>query len=452
VIAINGDLRSAVIGVSQYMLVAMLFMALPYLFLTPVFRCPPHGDVCPEDKQCTLGQIDDAASAHSLAWEYHIYCDRMNLMAYGAAVFFAVGCLGSLFFAYFADRKGRKPAMIAAYTAILTGVSLASFTFDYAWFVFAWTIVGLGGNSFSNIGMMYQNELGDDDFNTNANIAGNIGWAIGEIICAVLASQLTNWRTFIIFALLVPMAILFPSFYFMNESKHYQEISQHSSVVPHSVHPSDAVVSQTVAAVPSSSDDENLNYYHLFSRREFRYKTLALCFLFCNLLLCYNGPLIGLSYIAGSVYINGVLLGVAEILGYLISGFIAHSLNRMRGIFTTCLMIGILFITFAAAEVPEECLSDEIFCWQKVYQMIAAMIVRINVAIQFALMYLLIAEVYPTKVRNMGLGFVNFIGSLVSIAAPIMNNASVAHHIHPMIPYGVISLCACCILPCIKTL
>eukprot|EP01017_Pseudomicrothorax_dubius_P026825 TRINITY_DN3028_c0_g1_i5.p1 TRINITY_DN3028_c0_g1~~TRINITY_DN3028_c0_g1_i5.p1 ORF type:complete len:145 (+),score=18.56 TRINITY_DN3028_c0_g1_i5:558-992(+) len=78
----------------------------------------------------------------------------------------------------------------------------------------------------------------------------------------------------------------------------------------------------------TESTRQEVGYLDLFLQKRLRFPTIIASFIFFTVCLCYSGPIVGLNFVGGNIYINGGLVGFAEAFGYLLSGFILVCFKR----------------------------------------------------------------------------------------------------------------------------
>ena len=148
----------------------------------------------------------------------------------------------------------------------------------------------------------------------------------------------------------------------------------------------------------------------------------------------------GLGNLGSNIYVNGVIVGVAEVMGNLTALFLIKNTKRKK-LILTCILIsslcGLLHL-FIGTDIT--CPNSETNCPKSNIITAFAMIVKYSVTIGYTVIFVYSTELLPTKIKATGLGICTFIGRAGSMIAPIITEYSKSFGIHQMVVFGIIGL------------
>ena len=155
---------------------------------------------------------------------------------------------------------------------------------------------------------------------------------------------------------------------------------------------------------------ENVNVLSLFKYPSVRYTFILFCILWFCTSACYNGLTIGLKTLPGNIYINSLLLFIAETPGYFVGGVVMntkvlgrkYSLMIFTGGFSLmCLMLVILF----NYNTPT---------------IVFYLLTRFCVMSSFCIYYTYCLESYPLSINHLAYGLNGACNSLGGIIIPFI--------------------------------
>lgn len=154
--------------------------------------------------------------------------------------------------------------------------------------------------------------------------------------------------------------------------------------------------------------------------------SLILCIVHFSIYLTYYGLIFSLETIGGDVYISALLQTSAELLAYLSINFIIGHIKR-RIMLPFCLLAQSLSCLLTLALMN----NSQI--------LILAMISRFFIAMALSIATVYTAELYPTTIRSLGIGFTSFVGKFGCAFAPLLGKMfQYTLMLHPMVSYGIV--------------
>lgn len=167
------------------------------------------------------------------------------------------------------------------------------------------------------------------------------------------------------------------------------------------------------------------NIIDLVRTPNMRKKTIAMCFnwFVCGLSFFGVAQYIGQS--DGNIFVNVAVSAALELPGTLLCMYTMKRFGRKRTLIASNTLGGgcmLLVAIFPTAQVPLACVA------------------LVGMSISFPTVYLYAGELFPTVVRNVGIGTASMIARIGSMVAPFLLSTKVYSFIFPPIILGVIPI------------
>jgi len=359
---------------------------------------------------------------------------------------------------------------VALFTTFILGtyaILAAGLVTNFALFTILLFFAGSGINPFLSFCFVLLSESGSELYRQLVTIALLFCWTFGEMLAvAVVYWANANWQVLCVFCLGIPLAVQTVTYLWVYESPKFlatkgdydatkklikrialvngkkmkgdyefvDEMDQYQGDMPNDL--GESLTSSLVAK------QKVRGYRDLFKYKSLAVVTIAGSYMYFTIQLVYYGAIFALNNLAGDLYVNSVLIALAEFLGYVASVPIIRKFKRKISFVVSFLLAGLASLSFIIFEIPSSCNQSGEACWQKDIQIFLAMITRLMVSIGFLIIYLYLNELYPTPVRSLGTGFCTFSGRLGSITSPLLVNALTRSGINPWIAFGFFSVVA----------
>ncbi|XP_035226185.1 organic cation transporter protein-like isoform X3 [Stegodyphus dumicola] len=358
------------------------------------------------------------------------------------SVFMGGVMVSVVLFGYIADKLGRRPAIAACAFIGVSSAIICTFSISFIMFAVSRFFVALGIDGVFNTSFVLLMEVVGPDCRSFYGLAIEFGWCIGIVSLPVFAYLLRDWF-WIQTALTAPCLLLLSSWWLLPESPRWllsqgrvEEAQETLSKAAkaNGIEPSDIDTTlrkiMSKASEAHESGEASGNFLDLLRTPGLWQMTLNVYFLwFVNVFVYY-----GLSYntneLAGDPFVNFALSGAVEFPAYVLSIIAIRSLGRRNPLAVALIIGGVAcLLCYLMPENP----------WW--FGVTVSMIGKFCISCAFGIILVFTAEIFPTVVRNIGLGSASMVGRVGSILAPFIRE--LGHATHPVVPqivYGVLAV------------
>lgn len=194
---------------------------------------------------------------------------------------------------------------------------------------------------------------------------------------------------------------------------------------------------RVAAALDPTVEVRKGNAWDLVRTPNMRKKTLCMCYLWFICGMCFFGVTVYTGLLAGNIFINVAVTAAIELPATVVCIFAMKLYGRRKPLMAVNFISGIALISIAFV--------DE----KNIVPLIALVSLGIiGISIAFIIVYLFAGEMFPTVVRNVGIGVCSTFARFGSMSAPFVNQlASTAYWLPPVI-FGCVAIIGvvCCVL------
>ncbi|XP_061473047.1 organic cation/carnitine transporter 2-like isoform X2 [Rhineura floridana] len=348
--------------------------------------------------------------------EWDLVCDNDWKSPLTTSLFFVGVLFGSFISGQLSDKFGRKNVLFLT-MGIQTGFGfLQIFSTSWEMFSILFLIVGMGQISNYVAAFVLGTEiLGKSIRIVYCTLGVCIFYAFGYMLLPLCAYFIREWRMLLL-ALTVPGLLYIPLWWFIPESPRWllaqgrvqeaEDIIRKAAEKNHVTAP-DVIFDPIKVQDLNSQEQQTYSILDLVRTRNIRSITIMCVILWMVISIGYFGLSLDTPNLHGNVYINCFLSAVIEVPAYTISWLLLQYLPRRYSMAAVLFLGGcvLLFIQL----VPT---------YLSVVSITLMMIGKFGITSSFSMVYVYTAELYPTVVRNMGVGASSMASRFGSILSP----------------------------------
>ncbi|XP_037323185.1 solute carrier family 22 member 6 isoform X2 [Pungitius pungitius] len=383
--------------------------------------------------------------------EWQLVCSLRPLKQMIQTIYMAGVLTGAIIFGGLSDRFGRRSILIWSYLQLgILGCSSALSPSYTAYCIFRF----LSGMAVSGIilnGVSLKVEWIPTKERTLVGTLSSFFFTFGQMVLAGLAYWLRDWRKLQLVAC-APMFLFFSYSWWYVESARWLVLNRRSEEALKSLHrvaringKPEVVDKLTLEVLHSHMSKEiessrsTFTAYDLLRTRGMRRISICLVAVWFSTSFAYYGLAMDLQKFGVSIYQIQIIFGAVDFPAKLVAlGMLTYLGRRVSQ--ATCLFLSALII-FANIFVPTEMqtIRTTLACLGKGFT-----------SASFTTVYLYTGELYPTIIRQTGMGFVSTMARLGSMAAPAVLMLDEVFPALPSMVYGgsaVLAACFACFLP-----
>jgi len=391
-------------------------------------------------RPCTRWDYDRSKSPESVVSEFNLVCDKEYLRSLSQSLYMFGIMVGSFVSGILSDKFGRKRVtVIAAFGQLIFGVAV-SFSSSMTVFTLLRWCVAVCSISMFTCGYVYCMEIIGGNWNTYVGIGLEIPWSFAYMLLPLVAWIFPLWNHFqlavTIPILLMIIVMLIPGI--APESPKWLLVQGRTEEAEKILGQAAEMNGRSFQKTQTENFEEkedsaskNYNIIDLFRTPGLCRGTLIMYYLFfTNSFVYYGLTLNSGKLIPGDPHINIIVSAIFEIFANIITIIAFIFIGRKISVFISMLIGGVALIITPLVSVT-------------IGKTILAQIGRFAITGSFSMVFVYAVEIFPTVVRNVGLGSSSVWARVGGVIAPYIGRELAKESAAaPLLIFGITSVLA----------
>ncbi|XP_051579556.1 solute carrier family 22 member 7-like [Myxocyprinus asiaticus] len=370
--------------------------------------------------QCQNGWVyDNSTFISTLATEFDLVCEKRGLAKASATIFFVGVMAGSVFFGLLCDKYGRRNMLLMSYVSSIVFSVASAFSSTFIMFAAFRFLTGFALTGISNISFVLSIEWVDTKHRTCIGVFGSISWAVGNMLLAGFAYLVTDWRMLII-TVTSPLLLAAATWWWIPESARWliangkpdmaYKYLQKCANFNERRHFMSRVKPETLSTIVSvDNQGHSYTYLDLFKTPHLRRLALFTGIVWYGVASTYYGISLNITGFGLDLYLTHFIYASIEVPAKILTYFCLNKVGRRLCQTGTLVLTG--FCILINIITPTE-------YWM--FRTVIAVLGKGLSEASFTTIILYTTELYPTVLRQNGLGYTNFIARLGASIAPLI--------------------------------
>ncbi|KAK3097252.1 hypothetical protein FSP39_008081 [Pinctada imbricata] len=378
----------------------------------------------------------------TIVTQFKLVCDDAWLRSTSKTLYFAGRLLGAVIFGQLSDIFGRRPMFFAGLVSLLIAGCVAAASPNMYVFIPFYILQGAAQTGLFLVAFTMCTELVGKSYRLMAGFLIQGFYALGYMALSGIAYLIQDWR-YIEVAITVPVILFSVYLFVLPESVRWQlsknkleeaKVTLRKVADTNKVHITDEMMTNLNDSGDKMPDvNKKYTIINLFFPLKMLLLSLNVWFNWLVNSMVYYGLSLGTDNLGGDPYINFLIAGAVEIPAYLLCVLCLNRLGRRWPLALTMIVGGACCI--ASGFIPD---SSGLLP----LKITLAMFGKFGITASYAIIYLMAAEVFPTVVRNIGMGVSSMCARIGGMLSPQILELQNIWVPLPLIVFGALSALA----------
>ncbi|CAG5132593.1 unnamed protein product, partial [Candidula unifasciata] len=352
---------------------------------------------------------------------FDLVCEHKMARSHARMILMGGLLIGAIGTGVVADTIGRKLALMAMIALQCCSAIGVAFTDSFVLYVILRFITGISVSGLFLAVFVLGMELVGPSKRMFVGILVNIFWSLGVMFLGGIAYFIRDWN-YLQMALSFPSLLLFTYWWLIPESPRWLlargRDEEAEIIIRHAARVNGVTVPEKLFdGITFDEAYRRESLCRIFTAPRYLLRLAILCYNWLAAAMVFYGLSLNSGNLAGNIYINFELMGLVEIIAYIICLALLNRVGR-KIVHITCMIVGggaclstIFIVLFA----------NESLQWINI---VLALIGKCGAAAAFAIVYIYSAELFPTVLRNSLMGVVCLFARLGGMVSPYVADLS----------------------------
>ncbi|XP_015202244.2 solute carrier family 22 member 15 isoform X1 [Lepisosteus oculatus] len=409
---------------------------------TPDYRIEKGKD--PTTQQDLVKHVIFTEDLDSIVTEWFLIRHHAYKVSLAGSLFFAGVLVGNVLFGPLSDKVGRKPVFLAGLLfEVLFGYATA-FAPTYEVFAVSRLLVGIMNGGMALVSFVLTQEYVGKSYWAMTGTLTNMMFAVGIALFAALGYYVQSWRALattanspgVLFFLLCLTLPESPRWlYSQGLTQKAEDVMQHMAMRNGK---EKVVVKLKLCAGSAKAGRPSSGVLELVRHPTLRWRTGILMYVWYACSLVYYGLTLNAGEQKGNRYANVAMYGLVELPAYPLCMYFINKQWAGRRKTTAAFLMFAGFSCMVTMFLP-----NHLDLWLNTTSL--ALLGKLMVSAAFNIVYIYTSELYPTVIRNAGLGVCSMSCRFGGILAPFVPSMKGLHQSMPFMVFGLSGVSAGCL-------
>ncbi|XP_061846234.1 solute carrier family 22 member 7 isoform X2 [Colius striatus] len=414
------------------------------MFSQPQFHLLLNSSLQPENnsiiQHCQHGWVyDHSQFTSTISTQWDLVCEQRGLNQATATFFFIGVTMGAVVFGYLSDRFGRKSMLLLSLVCSVILGMLSAASVSYSMLVITRTLTGVALSGVSLIVLPLGMEWVDIQHRTFSGILLSIFWSVGNMLLALAAYLVREWHWLLV-AVTGPCLLSIVCLWWVPESARWLiangKVKQaHRNLIKCARMNGKKDFAVSLEALRKMTTDkkpgESYSYISLFRTPILRKISLCSGVVWFGVAFSYYGMSLNLTGFGLNMYVSQFVFGIIEIPAKMIMYVLVNRIGRRQSQSWTLILTGLCI--GANTIIPKSFTS---------LRSVVAILGKGFSEAAFTTIYLYTSELYPTVLRQNGMGYTSFMARLGGALAPLVFLLDEVWRSLPEVTYCTTAVCS----------